>query len=107
MKILFIATALFAVTQSGHVLAQNVPAPRAAVVSTAGLDLGSESGARSLDLRILHAASALCGTPSPADPRGRAAYKACRAEVRASALDQRDRAVELARSGEQVFASSR
>ena len=67
------------------------------VVSTAGLDLGTAEGVRALDRRILHAASALCGTPSPADARGRVKYDDCRDQARATAAAGRDRAVALAR----------
>jgi UrcA family protein len=66
------------------------------VVSTAGLDLATPAGVRALDLRILHAASALCGTPSPADPQGRARLDQCRADARAAATVERDRLVRIA-----------
>lgn len=75
------------------------PVAAKTAVSTAGLDLATVQGARSLDLRILHAASALCGTPSPADLRGRAKYEQCRDEARATASAGRDRSVELASRG--------
>ena len=75
------------------------PVNARAAVSTAGLDLGTADGVRALDLRILHAASALCGTPSPADIRGRAAYDECRDQARATAAAERRRIVALARQG--------
>lgn len=78
-----------------------------AAVSTAGLDLGTSAGQRALDLRILHAASDLCGTPSPADQRGRVMFQQCREEARATAAAERSRAVELARTaGSTVIASA-
>ena len=70
-----------------------------AAASTAGLDLVSPAGLRALDLRILHAASQACGTPSSADARGRIKYDQCRDEARATAVAQRSRAVEIARDG--------
>ena len=94
MKTLFLIP-LAALAFASPVSAQ--PASTRAAVSTAGLDLTTPDGVRALDLRILHAASALCGTPSPADPRGHAGYDQCRADVRASAAAERAHAVELAR----------
>lgn len=66
-------------------------------VSTAGLDLNTAKGVRALDLRILHAASAACGTPSSADARGRVKFDQCRDEVRTAAVAQRDRILQAAR----------
>lgn len=62
-------------------------------VRTADLDLATPAGVRALDLRILHAASALCGTPSPSDIAARAKLDDCRAQVRASADLARTRAI--------------
>lgn len=62
----------------------------ALAVNTGDLDLSTERGVRTLDLRILHAASALCGTPSPADPRGRIKLENCRADARVTATGQRE-----------------
>jgi UrcA family protein len=75
-------------------------------VSTAGLDLNTAQGVRALDLRILHAASALCGTPSPADARGRAKYDDCRDQARTTAALQRDQILAAAR-GEVRLADAR
>jgi UrcA family protein len=82
------------------------PASARLAVSTAGLDLGTPAGVRALDLRILHAASALCGTPSPADPRGRAQTDECRADARGAAATERDRLVRLAAGTGEVVAAS-
>ena len=73
-------------------------APGRLTVSTAGLDLTSADGARALDLRILHAASAVCGTPSLTDARGRIKYEDCRAQARTAATVQRDQIFAAARS---------
>lgn len=82
MKII-VAFALLAVAATGSVSAQ--PLTRTATVSTAGLDLATAKGRRALDLRVLHTASELCGTPSPVDARGRARFDRCRADLRADA----------------------
>lgn len=66
-------------------------------VSTTGLDLSTERGVRALDLRILHAASAACGTPSSADPRGRIKFDQCRSDARTAAVAQRERILQAAR----------
>lgn len=83
MKILLMAAAFAALGPAGPAYAQ--PAAGTVAVSTAGLDLATPAGRHRLDLRILHAASALCGTPSPADRAGRTAFDTCRAEAIASA----------------------
>jgi UrcA family protein len=82
------------------------PADTRATVSTAGLDLATADGLRALDLRILHAASALCGTPSAVDVRGRSTYDECRDQARASAAAARGKVVELTRSGGAVVVAS-
>jgi len=87
MKSLLITVAL------GLAFAASSPASaqltaRTAAVSTAGLDLATAKGQRTLELRLLHTASALCGTPSAADARGRIKYEECRTEARATAADQ-------------------
>jgi UrcA family protein len=76
-------------------------------VSTAGLDLATPDGVRALDLRILHAASALCGTPSPADPQGRAVVDQCRADARAAAIPERDRLVRIAAGNRAVMVAAK
>ena len=82
--------------------------PDRIVVSHADLDLTTSAGRAVLDLRVLHAARTACGTPSPADPRGRANAEQCVAEARAAALAQREAAVAAAlRQSEPVLASSR
>jgi UrcA family protein len=94
MKTLLLAASFAALSIARPVAAQ--PAAGSLVVSTAGLDLATVRGQRALDLRILHAVSALCGTPSPADARGRVRFDACRANAVASATLERDRAVAMA-----------
>lgn len=91
MKTLLTLLAVSAATLTGSP-AQAEPArtPRTLAVNTAGLDLSSERGVRILDLRILHAASALCGTPSLSDPRGRIKLAECRSEAQLAAAAQRE-----------------
>jgi len=103
MKTLFLIP-LAALAFASPLSAQPVNAR--AAVSTAGLDLSTAEGIRALDLRILHAASALCGTPSSADVRGRATYDDCRDQARATAAAERSRIVALARKGGGVVVAS-
>lgn len=87
MKSLLITVAL-GLAFAGTSPAAAQPAPRTAAVSTAGLDLTTAKGQRTLELRLLHTASQLCGTPSSSDARGRIRYEKCRTEARATAADQ-------------------
>ena len=64
-----------------------------AVVSTAGLDLATPKGAKLLDLRITHAASSMCGTPSPSDAFGWNKFKHCRDAARIAVAEQRQIAI--------------
>lgn len=91
MKILFLAAVLATAGLANAASAE--PATVRTTVSTAGLDLSTPEGLRALDLRILHAASAFCGTPSPADSLAKARHAACRDEFRSSAEAGRARAV--------------
>lgn len=87
MKSLLITVALgLAFAASSPAFAQ--PAVRTAAVSMAGLDLTTAKGQRTLELRLLHTASQLCGTPSSADARGRIRYEECRTEARGTAAEQ-------------------
>jgi UrcA family protein len=65
------------------------PGTQRTVVRTADLDLASAKGQRVLDLRILHAASSLCDTPSAVNPLGWKAFKYCRDTAMAVANTQR------------------
>ena len=85
MKTLFIASLLG--------LAATAAPAQTLNVRTADLDLSTAAGVKALDLRILHAANALCGTPSPSHIAGRAKLEDCRAQVRASAETARVRAI--------------
>ena len=69
MKTFALAAVIAASLSAAPAIAQ--PAPTRIVISPAGLDLATAEGRAALDLRILHAARTACGTPSPADARGR------------------------------------
>lgn len=98
ISVAFRAGALLAASAAAAALAMPAAEPvHSQRVRTADLDLASLAGQRTLDLRILHAASALCGIPSSADPRGRARHAACRAEVRAQTTPARQQALTAAR----------
>ena len=94
-----LAAALILPISAATVVDPLAAASRSISVSTADLDLRTERGARLLDLRILHAASELCGTPSAADPRGVQNRRICKQAVIARSTPQRDRLIADARQG--------
>jgi len=100
-SLLTLALAL-GIALAGPASAEPTAQARITSVSTAGLDLTTDEGLRALDLRILHAASALCGTPSPADARGLIRFKACREDARLAVAARRDRIVQIARDRRDV-----
>ena len=101
-----LAASLAVAAASAPAIAQSGEQTRIAV-SHADLDLSTAEGRSALDLRILHAARTACGTPSPADPAGRAKLNACVADARAAAA-QRAAAIAVAqRQAQGAFASSR
>lgn len=114
MKSIASLTTIAAALIAGGLAAAPSPAvaqagePARIVVGHADLDLTTSAGRATLDLRVLHAARTACGTPSPADPRGRATAEQCVADARAAALAQRDTAIAAAlRQAQPVLASSR
>lgn len=88
MKTFALAAVIAASLSAAPAIAQ--PAPTRIVISPAGLDLATAEGRAALDLRILHAARAACGTPSPADALGRGKAETCVADLRSAAAEQRD-----------------
>ena len=94
MKTLILAALVAAAIPAMPALAQD--APRTVAIAYGDLDLGTAQGRARFDLRVLHAARAACGTPSPADLRGRIKQDECVAEIRAAAAPQRDALVALA-----------
>jgi len=107
MKTLLSAALVAASLAAAPASAQTADRP-AIAVSHDDLDLGTAEGRAALDLRLLHAARSVCGTPSPADARGRSALDGCVAEARAAAAAQRDAAIALAqREGRPALASRR
>jgi UrcA family protein len=67
-----------------------VPQTKVSLVRTADLDLNSSAGRRQLELRLVHAASDVCGTASDADLQGKNEVRKCREGVLAVARSQRD-----------------
>ena len=108
MKTLAYAAVVAASLFSATAFAQNAPAQGAEtriVISPAGLDLTTAEGRAALDLRVLHAARSACGTPSPADARGRIKAETCVADVRLAVAAQRDTMIAAARQqGRSVLA---
>lgn len=62
-------------------------------IRTADLDLTDLAGVRTLDRRILHAASDLCAPRLSSLPGGSIRYARCRAAVRSEAAAARARAI--------------
>jgi UrcA family protein len=105
MKTLFLTALLAAGLAALPSSARAEDQPRIAV-AVADLDLSTPQGRAALDLRLLHAARTACGTPSSADPRGRANLDQCVAEARIAVAAQRDAAIALsARRTAEVLAS--
>jgi len=108
MKTILFAAVAAASLSAAPAFAQTQPAPDAATritVSPAGLDLATAEGRAALDLRVLHAASTACGTPSPADAQGRTRAASCIADLRLAAARQRDALVAQAeRPGRSILA---
>ena len=76
------------------------------MISPAGLDLTTAEGRSALDLRVLHAARNACGTPSPADARGRSKAEDCVDDVRLAVAARRDTMIAAAeREARTVLAS--
>lgn len=100
--------ALFAASIAASPAPAQTGGEQRVAVSLAGLDLGTAEGRQALDLRLLHAARSACGTPSPADPRGRAKLDDCIGQARSAAASQLDSAAALARrASPAVLASAR
>ncbi|MDQ8755682.1 UrcA family protein [Sphingosinicella sp. LHD-64] len=95
MKTLAFAATLAAALSAVPVFAQD-GADRRIAIQHADLDLAAAAGQAALDLRLLHAARTACGTPSPANARGRARSDACVADVTAAAAPQRAALIALA-----------
>lgn len=103
MKTVLITLALAAAFAPANPVFAQPGAAQSVAVSTAGLDLTTDWGRRALDLRVVHLASDVCGTPSPADARGRITFEQCRDQLRAGAADQAR--ILLARAGQAEVAA--
>lgn len=89
MKTTILAALVAASLSATPAFAQD-PAPVRVSISPAGLDLTTAEGRAALDLRVVHAVRAACGTPSPADARGHAKATDCLTEARTAAAEQRN-----------------
>ena len=80
------------------------PDVNVSIVATADLDLTTRAGQRTLDERLVHAASEVCGTASDFDLAGRNQVRACRASVLAEA---RSKGEQLASRGTPIVIAAR
>ena len=87
-------------------IAQPVAGPdvNVSIVSTADLDLSTDSGKRALDHRLVNAAREVCGTASDVDLAAQNKARACRATVLADARAQGE---QLAGRGEAITVAAR
>ena len=76
-------------------------------MSTADLDLSSQAGQRTLDLRIARAARDVCGKPSDADLVGQNKARECRQDVVARTSAERDALLAAAGRGATIAIASR
>lgn len=82
----------------GQAQAQQTPAPvHTVAVHYGDLDLGSPDGRTALTHRLRQAVNAACGTASSADLAGQNRTAACRRDLHASLVEQRDAAFAAAR----------
>ena len=80
------------------------PEVNVSIVVTADLDLATRAGQRTLDERLVHAASEVCGTASNVDLAGKNQVRACRASVLAEARSKGER---LASRGTPIVIAAR
>ena len=110
MKTFALAAVIAASLFSTTAFAQNAQAPDGQtriVISPAGLDLTTAEGRAALDLRVVHAVRTACGTPSPADARGRSKAADCLTEARTAAAEQREVLIAQAMRGAGTSIASR
>ena len=74
------------------------------IVSTADLDLSTETGRRALDHRLVNAAREVCGTASDVDLAGKNKVRACRGNV---LTDARAKGNQLASRGAAITVAAR
>lgn len=80
---------------------------RVSHVRTADLDLSSEDGQRTLDLRIAQAAREVCGKPSDVDLVGQNKARECRKDVLARASSNRGALLAAASHGATIAIAGR
>jgi UrcA family protein len=105
---IIIASALLttAAIKAAPALAEPAAGPEVnvSIVQSADLDLSTDAGRKSLDRRLVHAASDVCGTASDSDLVGKNRVVACRRSVLA---DARGKSEQLARQGNPIAVASR
>ena len=106
MKTTILAALVAASLSATPAFAQD-PATVRVTISPAGLDLTTAEGRAALDLRVVHAVRTACGTPSPADARGRTKAADCLAEARTAAAEQREVLIAQAMRGAGTSIASR
>lgn len=74
------------------------------IVSTADLDLSTETGRRALDHRLVNAAREVCGSASDVDLAGKNKVRACRVNV---LTDARAKGDQLASRGAAITIAAR
>jgi UrcA family protein len=72
------------------------------LVSTADLDIGTESGRQKLQQRIAQAARDVCGTASDSDLKGSNDVRKCRDEAIARVSGQRDALIAASERGSTI-----
>ena len=82
-------------------------ATRISYVSTADLDLSSQAGQHTLDVRIARAAREVCGKASDADLVDQNKARECRQDVIARASGERDALLAAASRGATIAVASR
>ena len=103
MKIIaLLSLAAFAAAATASPAVAAGPETLTSIVQTADLDLASPAGQHKLQLRIVHAASEVCGTASDADLVGQNAVRQCRKDTIAKAAEQREQLLAAARRGSAI-----
>ncbi|HEY0116111.1 MAG TPA: UrcA family protein [Allosphingosinicella sp.] len=87
-----LAAATVTASGIGHVAHAQAPAARTVAIHYGDLDLGSRAGRSALDHRIRQAVRQACGDASSVDLRGQNQVAACRDDLAASLVPQRDAA---------------
>jgi UrcA family protein len=103
----FAAAAFVGALAASPATAQESAAPARILVSYSDLDLGSQTGLRTLDRRIRSAVELACGPTSDTDPAGKNDVLQCRTETLAEARAQRNTALASAHAAGAIQLASR